>query len=87
MGNEEGEAYLRIALRMPPDDYTALETLAARKGVPLAAFCRSALQEYILKESMSEEIERRLVDILESDKFDDLFAEKVGRAMSARKRS
>lgn len=59
--------------------------LMNRDLVPLAAFCRWVLQEYLLKESMSDEIERKIFEILESDKYDDVFFEKVTRAMSARR--
>ena len=86
MGNELGEPYQRIAVRMAQEDYEALEILAEKRGVPLAAFCREVLKEFLLRDSMDEEIEKKLLEILQSDKFDDVFIEKVGRAMSARKR-
>lgn len=70
---------------MPDDEYKKLEEMAKQKGVPLAAFCRWVLQEFLLKESMTDEIEKKLFEILESDKYDDIFFEKVSRAMSARR--
>lgn len=85
MGIDESGSYTRIGVRMPSDEYDKLEEIAKKKGVPLAAFCRWVLQEYLLKESMSDEIERKIFEILESDKYDDVFFEKVTRAMSARR--
>jgi penicillin V acylase-like amidase (Ntn superfamily) len=85
MGSGEGEPYTRIAVRMPQDEYDKLEDMAKKKGVPLAAFCRWVLQEFLLKESMADEIDKKLFEILESDKYDDIFFEKVTRAMSARR--
>jgi len=71
---------------MLPKDYQALEKEAKEKGVPLAAHCRDILELHIMMEDIDNNIEKKFLEILESDKFDDAFVEKFTRAMAAKTR-
>ena len=76
MGKESGEVYERIMVRMLPKDYQALEREAKEKGVPLAAHCRDVLELHLMREDIDNNIEKKFLEILESEKFDDAFVDK-----------
>lgn len=82
MGNEKPEIYEKIMVRLLPADYQALEKEAKEKGVPLAAHARDILQLYVMRENLEENIEKKFMEILTSDKLNDEFLEKFNRATS-----
>lgn len=86
MGKESGEVYEKIMVRMLPKDYQALEKEAKEKGIPLAAHCRDVLELHLMRENIENNIEKKFLEILESDKFDDVFVEKFSRDMAAKTR-
>lgn len=86
MGKTTGESYEKIMVRLLPKDYYALEREAKEKGIPLAAHCRDILELHLMREDPDNNIEKKFLEILESDKFDDVFVEKFTRAMAARAR-
>ena len=61
---------------MLPKDYQALEREAKEKGVPLAAHCRDVLELHLMREDIDNNIEKKFLEILESEKFDDAFVDK-----------
>ena len=76
----------RITVRLPKDDYEALEAEAAQKGTPLASYVRDLLQAHLLDHHLDERVEEKLEEFIESDRFDDLFFEKMSRFFEARKK-
>lgn len=82
MGNEKTEVYEKIMVWLLPADYQALEKEAKEKGVTLAAHVRDILQLYVMRENLEENIEKKFMEILTSDKLNDEFLEKFNRATS-----
>ena len=73
-------------VRLLPKDYYALEREAKEKGIPLAVHCRDILELHLMREDIDNNIEKKFLEILESDKFDDAFVEKFSRAMASKTR-
>jgi len=79
MGND-GNAVMQITVRLPPDDYYALEAEAKEKKTPLAAYVRDLLQIHLSKRNFSEQFEHEFERILNSGKYDDKIVETFLRA-------
>lgn len=86
MGNV-GIEMRQVSIRIPADDYDALENEARGKGIPLAAYIRDLLQAHVQNKNMSEKIESEFSRLLESDKFDDIIVEKFLRAYDRKRKN
>lgn len=85
MGNEAIE-YRKITVRLPLDDYSALEAEAIKKDTPFAAYVRDLLQAHLLKKGFSENFESEFERLLTSGKFDDKIVETFLRAYGNKKK-
>jgi len=79
MGNEKGEM-VPLTVRLPPDDYAALESEAKTKQMALAAYIRDLLQAHLLKRDFSDQFESEFERVIVSGKYDDKIAEVFLRA-------
>lgn len=69
-----------VTVRLPKDDYNALDEEATKKGMALAACLRDILQAHLHNKDLSEKIESEFARLLDSDKYDDVIVEKFIRA-------
>lgn len=79
MGSD-GNTVMQITVRLPTDDYFALEAEAKEKQTPLAAYVRDLLQLHLSKRDFSEQFEHEFERILTSGKYDDKIVETFLRA-------
>jgi hypothetical protein len=86
MGNET-YGVERFTVRLPTAEYNTLKAEADAKGIQLAAHARNIIQAHLRNQEMEERLEEKLEEFIESDKFDDLFFEKLGRFFEARKKA
>jgi len=83
-GNEEN--LKRIMVRLSYEDYDALEEEAKKKGSPLASYVRDLIKAHLLNKEFDDKIEQKLEALIMSDRFDDIFFEKLSKFFEARRR-
>lgn len=80
------DGIVKVTIRLPEADYYALENEAAKKSTPPAAYMRDLLQAHLLNVDLDGRIEEKLESLLLSEKFDEVFLDKLERFFTARRK-
>ena len=75
------ETVRKIMVRLPEDEAEILEAEARQKGTTLSAYCRQLLSRYVNSKTMDQELNRRVLEILQSETADEILLKKVKESL------